>query len=48
MPYTTLLVRNVLGKKVLLGSAGATIDTLQKATLLFEKNGKEMEMVLLP
>lgn len=47
VPYASLTVRNILGKKVLQGS-GTTLDTLEKATLSFEKNGKEMQMVLLP
>lgn len=44
-PYTSLLIRNVLGKKILQGS-GATLNSLEKATLTFEKNGKEMEMII--
>ena len=43
--YSSLLVRNVLGKKVLQGS-WSTLDDLEKAIITFEKNGKEMEMVI--
>lgn len=43
--YDSLLIRNVLGKKVLQGS-WTSLDDLEKATITFEKNGKEMEMIL--
>lgn len=43
--YNSLLVRNVLGRKFLKGS-GTTMDELEKATLTFEKNGKEMPLVV--
>jgi hypothetical protein len=45
IPYQSLLVRNILGKKVLQGS-GASIDLLEKATLFFEKNGKPSQITL--
>ena len=43
--YSSLIVRNILGMKVLQGS-GTSLDNLEKATLLFEKNGKEAELVI--
>ena len=43
--YDALTIRNVLSKKSLHGS-GTTIDTLEKAILTFEKNGKEMKMTV--
>lgn len=45
-PYSSLLIRNVRGKKSLQGGSGATLDPLEKATLTFEKNGKEIQMVV--
>lgn len=45
--YDSLVVRNILGKKTLIAS-GATLDTVEKATLFFEKNGKWIEMTIAP
>lgn len=43
--YDALMVRNILGKKILIGS-GTMLQDLEKATLTFEKNGKEMTLLL--
>lgn len=45
--YPALVFRNILGQKSLMGS-GTTLVPLKKATLTFEKNGKEMELILSP
>ncbi|MDD5197467.1 MAG: hypothetical protein PHN60_01265 [Candidatus Gracilibacteria bacterium] len=42
MSYASLTIQNVLGSKVIMGSG----TNLEKATLTFEKNGKEMSLVV--
>jgi hypothetical protein len=44
--YDTLTVHNVLGKRSFLAGSGEVLKNLEKATLFFEKNGKEANIVL--
>lgn len=43
--YTSLTVRNILGRKTLQGY-WVTSDSLEKVILTFEKNGQEAEMII--
>lgn len=45
--YNGLIVRNVRGQKTILGS-WVTLQPLTKATLTFEKNGQETELIIEP
>ena len=45
LSYDALIIRNVLGKKSLIGS-WATLRILEQAVLIFEKNWKEISLAL--
>lgn len=43
--YDSFTVKNTLGKKEL-SASGTTLDAIDQATLLFEKNGKEIPLLI--